>query len=107
MLDQAEIEYSKDSNAGFFLWIDLVPYLPKTDSGDLWEAEGLLTQAMFEAGVFILGGQAQMAEEPGHFRLCFSQPEEALREGLRRMVDAPGQTETSAGQRLRAKRIEI
>ena len=82
ILDGHGLKYYPGSNAGFFLWIDLRPFL---DSGDdPWAAEAKLLTSMRENQVYLTAGKAMLAEEAGWFRLIFSQDEEIVEEGLRR-----------------------
>lgn len=69
-------------NAGFFLYMDLSPYLP-TDKNSTREQEFALARKFLNAGVFLHPGE-EHGKSPGWFRLVFSHEEEVLREGLRR-----------------------
>jgi len=80
ILDEAGIKYYLGSNAGFFLWIDLSPFLPE----QTWAGENALTERLIANKVFITDGQAMAAEEPGWYRLIFSQDERVVEEGLER-----------------------
>jgi 1-aminocyclopropane-1-carboxylate synthase len=72
------------SNAGFFLLIDLRPWLEKSSSnGHNWEFA--LAERMLDAGVGLHPGE-EHAEEEGQFRLVFTQDRKTLTEGLRRYV---------------------
>lgn len=94
VLDQAGVEYSRKSNAGFFLWVDLGPFLPAVNGTDQWPAEAAMTQKLFGAGVFLLNGRSQRAERAGFYRLCFSQTDAAIKEGLKRLLRVLGKDET-------------
>jgi 1-aminocyclopropane-1-carboxylate synthase len=73
------------SNAGFFLWIDLSPYLsPRNPDSASWAAEKELKTRLSEAGVEISPGLGNKAERPGWFRVIFSVERDILEEGLRR-----------------------
>ena len=74
MLDDHGIKYSPGSNAGFFLWFDLRPFLPASSdsSQDRWDAEAQLLDRMSQNQVYMTAGKAMYAEEPGWFRLIFS-----------------------------------
>lgn len=76
----AGIKYYLGSNAGFLLWIDLRPFLPE----QTWAGENALTERLIANKVFITDGQAMAAEEPGWYRLIFSQDERVVEEGLER-----------------------
>lgn len=62
-------------NSGFFLWIDLSPFLEfqdgDRDDKDLWEAERMLSSKLLKAGVEMSTGFAYHNEKPGWFRLIF------------------------------------
>jgi 1-aminocyclopropane-1-carboxylate synthase len=68
-------------NSGFFLWIDLSPFLEDQDS---WEAEKMLSSKLLKAGIEMSTGFSYHNEKPGWFRVIFSVEREALEEGLRR-----------------------
>lgn len=84
--------YALGSNAGFFLWVDLRPFLPphKPDYKSGWDREDALMQNLFKHKVFITNGKDLGAEEPGWFRVIFSQDEAVIREGLRRVGEVIG-----------------
>lgn len=73
-------------NSGFFLWINLSPFLETRDcdSKDSLEAEKMLSSKLLKAGVELSTGFAYLNESPGWFRVIFSVEREALEEGLRR-----------------------
>jgi 1-aminocyclopropane-1-carboxylate synthase len=84
-LEKAEISCHKGGNAGFFLYIDLSPWLPvkSLESTDLREREYTLAQRLLDGGVGLHPCEEHW-EVPGHFRLVFSQRRDVLDEGLRR-----------------------
>ena len=87
ILDDEGILYRKGANAGFFMWIDLRPYLPTSLDAPLkarWTAEQELLKQLMENKVFINNGQDLSAEEPGWFRVVFAQDERLIKEGLHR-----------------------
>jgi 1-aminocyclopropane-1-carboxylate synthase len=106
ILDDAGIDYVRDGydaldrtdtgffsntrgyrNAGFFLWVDLGPYLLSTTSDETgWKSEQTLASAISGAGVVMSSGLKYHAERPGWFRVIFTAEREALEEGLRRYV---------------------
>ncbi|TVY19878.1 putative aminotransferase tcpI [Lachnellula arida] len=86
-LDDAGINYSRDGNAGFFLWIDLSPFLPDASS---WEAEKTLKEKLSRDGVELASGLGYMEEPPGWFRVIFTVERDALVEGLRRIIQVAG-----------------
>jgi DNA-binding transcriptional MocR family regulator len=71
------------SNAGFFLWADLSPYMLSHDGTPL-EQERALNRRLFEGGVHIATSEAFQGEEYGWFRISFSVDEKALELGLTR-----------------------
>ena len=85
VLENAGISCHKGGNAGFFLYIDLSPWLPERSSkeADLREQEYALAQRLLDGGVGLRPCEEHW-EEPGHFRLVFSQPREDLEQGLQR-----------------------
>ncbi|KAF7946168.1 hypothetical protein EAE96_009171 [Botrytis aclada] len=86
ILKRAGISYYDRGNSGFFLWIDLSPFLEiqDRDNKDLWEAENMLSSELLKAGVEMSAGFAYHNEKPGWFRVIFSDEREVLEEGLRR-----------------------
>ncbi|CAG7916117.1 unnamed protein product [Penicillium olsonii] len=85
ILEKEGIKFIR-GNAGFFVYVDLSPYLP---SGDLSpkEREFSLAQRILDAGVFLHPGE-EHSKDVGWFRLVFSQEEVILKEGLRRLIGA-------------------
>ncbi|PLN75285.1 1-aminocyclopropane-1-carboxylate synthase [Aspergillus taichungensis] len=81
-LTQEGINYVKGVNAGFFVYIDLSPYLPTGADSDQ-EREFALAQKFLDAGVFLHPGE-EHNKHPGWFRLVHAHHEHVLREGLRR-----------------------
>ena len=69
-------------NAGFFIYVDLSPYLPYPGR-PVREREFALAQRFLDAGVFLHPGE-EHGVEAGWFRLVFAHEEEVLRVGLRR-----------------------
>ncbi|KAJ9313285.1 hypothetical protein DTO271D3_6533 [Paecilomyces variotii] len=88
-LDKAGIRYVKGGNAGFFIYIDLSPYLPpeSAENPSHQKREFALAQKLLDEGVFLHPGE-EHAANPGWFRLVFTQDEDILREGLRRLINA-------------------
>lgn len=91
LLDEAGVKYHQGANAGFFMWIDLRPYLPSgSHFKDPWERETALIKKITDHGVFLTDGKGLSAEEPGFFRVVFSQDERVLEAGLKRLFKAIG-----------------
>lgn len=110
ILRRHNIEYATGANAAFFLWVNLgKAYLEKhpeevtkfsnlkiheNETSDSRGSNGpsTLTMTIYDKlmakKVFLASGDVTGAEEPGWFRLVFSQPREYLELGLRRIVEA-------------------
>lgn len=89
ILDDEGIQYRKGANAGFFIWADLRPFLSVQADASLserWEAEDQLMERFIKNKVYITNGKDMSAEEPGWFRVIYSQDERVIREGLKRSV---------------------
>ncbi|KAI9372066.1 pyridoxal phosphate-dependent transferase [Aspergillus egyptiacus] len=86
VLDQAGINYVKGGNAGFFLYIDLSPYLPNEESLSPQEREFALAQRLFDNGLFLHPGE-EHNKDPGWFRMVYTFDEDVLQEGLRRLIE--------------------
>ncbi|KAL4952636.1 pyridoxal phosphate-dependent transferase [Aspergillus filifer] len=95
VLDEASIEYVKGGNAGFFLYMNLSPYLPPSTTTNAIgdndrplsdsEREFALAQKFLDDGLFLHPGE-EHCKHLGWFRLVFSHEEGVLREGLDRLV---------------------
>ncbi|KAI1334202.1 1-aminocyclopropane-1-carboxylate synthase [Xylariaceae sp. FL0016] len=75
-----------EANAGFFVYIDLSPYIdhqPRRGSGQSYDADYALTQKFVDQGVFLQPGEEHGL--PGWFRFVFTQDPRTVTEGLRRM----------------------
>jgi len=59
-------------------------------NGDERSAEQALAKKLIDNKVFLTPGQELSSEEPGWFRLIFSQQEQVLREGLNRLFKTIG-----------------
>ncbi|KAJ6161036.1 Pyridoxal phosphate-dependent transferase major region subdomain 2 [Penicillium chermesinum] len=84
-LEHRGINYAKHGNAGFFIYVDLSPFLPREGSS-IQAREFALAQKFVDAGVFLHPGE-EHGKDPGWFRLVFSQEPGVLKEGLRRYSD--------------------
>jgi aspartate/methionine/tyrosine aminotransferase len=106
-LQEHGIEYAPGANAAFFLWINLGKAYLSRHPEEVAEVGKLqvngetkiselekpsLTETIFSKlmakKIFLASGDATGAEEPGWFRLVFSQPRDYLEEGMRRIIDA-------------------
>ncbi|KAI7503670.1 PLP-dependent transferase [Hortaea werneckii] len=106
LLREKGVPFYGEAGAGFFLWVDLRGWLPpplplpplsaaRASGVEGGKEEGkkrekILVDRMMEKKVFLTPGMDMFAEEPGFFRLVFSQEEDVIREGLRRVFEAIG-----------------
>lgn len=92
VLDKAGIKY-EPGNAGFFLYVDLSPYLPALKSsgaGGERERDFELAQKVLDGGVGLHPCEEHNGTA-GHFRLVFSSFDiKTLAEGLRRLTTILG-----------------
>jgi 1-aminocyclopropane-1-carboxylate synthase len=72
----------RGGNAGFFVYLDLSPYLPKELDGEA-NADFALARKLVNAGVF-LHPREEHAPRPGWFRMVYTHDEEVIKEGLKR-----------------------
>ena len=63
--------------------------------GSEWDREQALVQRMFKAKFYITEGQSLTAEEPGYFRIIFSQDERTIREGFGRLLAVIGKDQAA------------
>ena len=77
---------TRDSNAGYFLWIDLSPYLPPAtkENAEPMTRERVLAQRLLDAGIYLASGKKFASESAGWFRVVFTHEKAKLEEGLRR-----------------------
>ena len=92
-LNHHNISYSPNVNAAFFLWIDLKPIFSKIATEEERSKQGkdlskAIMARLMKERVFIANGETFAGEEPGWFRVVFSQPRAYVEEGLRRMMRA-------------------
>ncbi|OHF01883.1 1-aminocyclopropane-1-carboxylate synthase [Colletotrichum orchidophilum] len=75
-----------EANAGFFVFIDLSPWLPPASEefDSDCEREYALAERFVEKGVFLHPGE-EHSLAPGRFRLVYTQEEDIVAEGLRRI----------------------
>ena len=74
------------SNAGFFIWTDLSPYLDNYPGETPLERERAMNQALFNGGIHLATSEAFEGEESGWFRLSFAVDQQLLELGLERLV---------------------
>ncbi|KAK5244005.1 hypothetical protein LTS03_005825 [Exophiala xenobiotica] len=89
-LQKHAISYLPGANAAFFICVDLgKAYLDRHQERDRSEdVTGEVMQLLLENKVFLTSGSYFGAEQPGMFRLVFSQQREVLEEGLKRILRA-------------------
>lgn len=78
-LREIGVDYIRGGNAGFFVYIDLSPFLP-----DHRVPEFQLAEMLQKAGVFLHPCE-EHAPQPGWFRLVFSQDPRHVTEGIKRI----------------------
>jgi aspartate/methionine/tyrosine aminotransferase len=83
-LRQHDIPYYAGGNAGIFVWADLKKAYRRKSSGDVPNSASSLNARLFSKKVYPAEGEL-FGGEPGWFRIVFSQPQEYLKGGLRRM----------------------
>ena len=104
VLRSHKIEYATGVNAAFFLWINLgKAYLDRhpderlnftrrnqqpTVSSEPPNLTQIVYAKLIDRKIFLANGDVTGAEEPGWFRLVFSQPRESLELGLERIIQA-------------------
>ncbi|KAI9673631.1 MAG: hypothetical protein M1817_002268 [Caeruleum heppii] len=89
LLAEAGIDYHRGGNSGFFLWADLSPLITVTGSeaSDDFAGERELAKRILDAGVYLATGEEFHSEQPGWFRIIFTQHRDQMAEGLRRLAD--------------------
>ncbi|KAK3690656.1 hypothetical protein LTR37_019058 [Vermiconidia calcicola] len=84
---QNKIEYMPGVNAAFFLWINLgKSYRERNPQKKVANIDEHVMQELLTQRVFLASGVQFGSEQPGWFRIVFSNSEALLREGLRRVV---------------------
>ncbi|KAG8533948.1 uncharacterized protein KY384_001689 [Bacidia gigantensis] len=99
LLGKEGIGYLPGANAGFFLWIDLRKWCGKVDReewSDPFAGEDELTKKLIAKKVFVTNGKFMSAEEPGWYRLIFSQDKRTVEEGIKRIVAVLKDTQSTA-----------
>lgn len=78
------VKYLPGGNAGFFVWIDLSPYLGRdTDGLPKDEREQIFAKKLVDAGVFLQPDE-EHALVVGWYRMVFTMERRVVEEGLRR-----------------------
>jgi 1-aminocyclopropane-1-carboxylate synthase len=91
-LDSMGIEYFEGGNAGFFVWVDLSPWLPPEERGSGFERECMLAEKMVGGGVFLHPGE-EHGVRAGWFRVVYTMKERVVEEGMRRLGRVLGSLE--------------
>ncbi|KAH8894096.1 PLP-dependent transferase [Thozetella sp. PMI_491] len=86
-LGRLGIQYVRGANAGFFVYIDLSPWLPGDAETPVHEREFALAQKLLDSGVFLHPGE-EHSLRPGWFRVVYSQDPRVVTEGLTRLQRA-------------------
>lgn len=90
------IEYKTGVNAAFFLWVNLgKAYRDRHEDVEVEDINDFVNQLLLKHRVFLASGAQFGAEEPGWFRIVFSNLTDLLQEGLERVIlalDDPGQS---------------
>ncbi|EZF23621.1 hypothetical protein H112_03701 [Trichophyton rubrum D6] len=87
LLRQHGIPYLQGTNAGCFVWLDLSKYLPPSTSSQPLtqkDKEFALAERFSEGGLFLHPSE-ENGMEPGWFRLVYTNEEELIVEGIRRL----------------------
>lgn len=83
------VPYARGTNAAFFLWADLGSVWKKHNPGALNEdLDDFLTKLFLDHKVYISSGKDFGPEQPGWFRIVFSQDEVQLKTSLERVAAA-------------------
>jgi 1-aminocyclopropane-1-carboxylate synthase len=92
VLDSYGISYFGGANAGFFLWLDIRPFIAesvgKMADEVSWEDEQAFAARMRAHGVYLTPGEPLSSEHPGFVRLCYAKDEAEVRKGLARFHEA-------------------
>ncbi|KAG9941940.1 PLP-dependent transferase, partial [Aureobasidium melanogenum] len=76
--------------------VNFRPFLDMTDHKDEWAAEDALVAKMEDNEVYITKGSLLQAEQAGWFRIIFTQEDDVMQEGFKRLFHAIG-----------AKKVEV
>jgi aspartate/methionine/tyrosine aminotransferase len=90
LLKKYSIPYTPGANAAFFLWLDLGKKYAEGHSevSDTAAITQVIFERLMERKIFVVPGEAAGAEEPGWFRLVFTQPKDVMEEGIKRISEA-------------------
>lgn len=90
------IEHIPGANAAFFIWVNLGKMFRENVTARLGEVDlgvkkgvtANVHERLMARKVYLVDGDAAAAEEPGWFRLVFTQPPELVTEAIERIADA-------------------
>ncbi|KXH29883.1 hypothetical protein CNYM01_02934 [Colletotrichum nymphaeae SA-01] len=86
---ESGITYAPGANAAFFLWVDLgKAYRERRPGVEFEDISTEVMRALLDKKVFLASGKQFGAEQPGWFRIVFSNKKELLLEGLKRVAAA-------------------
>ncbi|KAH7073431.1 pyridoxal phosphate-dependent transferase [Paraphoma chrysanthemicola] len=93
LLQDGGIEHMPGTTAAFFVWLNLgkkyVERHPeRARDKDGMEIANIVQEVINNKKVFLVGGEAMGAEEPGWFRMVFTQSPVDVAEGVKRIVEA-------------------
>lgn len=81
------VDYMPGVNAAFFLWVNLgKAYQDRHPEEVIENLDEHVMQALLKQKIFLASGVQFGSEQPGWFRIVFSNPENILTEGLKRIV---------------------
>ncbi|KAF3036908.1 hypothetical protein E8E12_003583 [Didymella heteroderae] len=93
LLQEHGIEYKPGTTAAFFVWLDLgkryaAQHPDSVMNLNAVEIAEMIRKEVARRKVFLVDGDAMGAEEPGWFRMVFTQPPEIVAEAVRRLANA-------------------
>ncbi|KAK2015642.1 PLP-dependent transferase [Colletotrichum eremochloae] len=81
------IDYAQGANAAFFLWVNLgKAYRERHPQREIQDLSAEVMHALLARKVFLASGNQFGSEQPGWFRIVFSNKTELLLEGLERIT---------------------
>ncbi|TDZ73431.1 putative inactive 1-aminocyclopropane-1-carboxylate synthase-like protein 2 [Colletotrichum trifolii] len=83
------VVHAPGANAAFFLWVNLGrAYLDRHPDRQVEDVTDVVMRALLEKKVFLASGKLFGSEQPGWFRIVFSNKQDLLKEGLKRIIEA-------------------
>ncbi|KAF2632361.1 PLP-dependent transferase [Macroventuria anomochaeta] len=87
LLSEHGIEYLPGATAGFFLWVNLGKKWQEKVAADRRGFDNMtIFKALLQEKVFVVSGGSTGAEQPGWFRLVFTQKQEVVAEAIDRIA---------------------